>query len=45
MRHHDDGMPVEDIAERCGWDEALIAALITFGEAYRDGVGGKRRRA
>ena len=41
MRHHDDGMPVEDIAERYGWDEALIAALITFGEAYRDGVGGQ----
>ena len=39
MRHHDDGMPMEDIAEHYGRDEALIEALIAFGEAYRAHVG------
>lgn len=39
MRHHDDGWPMEDIAEHYGWDEALIAALIAFGEAHRAGTG------
>ena len=33
MAHFDDGMPLEDIAEHYGWDEALIAALIDYGEA------------
>ena len=46
MRHHDDGWRLEDIAEHYGWDEALIAALGAFGEAYRAGVGeGSRTRA
>jgi uncharacterized protein (DUF433 family) len=39
MGHHDDGMPVEDIAEHYGWDEAVVAALIAFGMAYRAGLG------
>ena len=39
MKHHDDGWPLEDIAEHYGWDEALIAALIAFGEAQRAGTG------
>jgi uncharacterized protein (DUF433 family) len=43
MEHHDDGWRLEDIAEHYGWDQALIAALIAYGEAYRAGVGGGPR--
>ena len=39
MRNHDDGWPMEDIAEQYGCDHALVAALIAYGEAYRAGVG------
>ncbi len=39
MRHHDDGWRLEEIAEHYGLDEALIAALVAFGEAHRAGVG------
>ena len=43
MKHRDDGMPLEDIAEHYGWDQSLIEALIAFGEAYRAGIGGTAR--
>lgn len=43
MGHHDDDMPFEDIAEHYGWDQALIEALIAFGEAHRAGIGATAR--
>ena len=43
MKHHDDGWRLEDIAEHYGWDEALIAALIAFGEAQRADARGAAR--
>lgn len=45
LGHHDDGWRLEDIVEHYGWDEALIAALIAFGEAQRAGAGGAARRS
>ena len=43
MAHHDHGIPMDDIAEQYRWDEALIGALIAFGEAHRAGVGASGR--
>ena len=43
MRHHDDGWRLEEIAEHYGRDEALIAALIAFGEAQRADARGAAR--
>jgi uncharacterized protein DUF433 len=41
MGHHDEEWPLEDVVGHYGWDEALIGALIAFGEAQRVGFGGQ----
>ena len=39
MGHHDHGMLVANIAEQYGLDEALVGALVAYGEAHRGGAG------